>query len=233
MGEQQISLEELLGGSEVKPEQAPKEEEVPEEDKIKILSIEEIEKEWPNWDENERKRCCQYQLLTYDFLKKHINEVDWPAVSINPRTLGGEDVFKILDGFPTKISWASMCINPKPIADTILYNYRGKMLWSLVLAKQHLNIRFLIILSEVYRKSKMPNSKEFWNAVSALEEIDDEYVDAYRRFINFKNLSGNPHITEKTIRKYLYKLDPKKLIQTGKVPEDIYAEHRKYFQNLG
>ncbi len=216
----------------LKEDAPPIEEEQKEEPKIKLLSIEEIEKEWPNWNKEQRLECCQYQKLTYDFIKKHEDEVNWPAISINPQTLGGEDVFKILDGFPSKISWSSMCINPKPISDTILYNYRSKMLWNIVLGKQHLNLRFLIILSEVYRKTKAPNAKEFWRAVSAIEDIDDEYVDAYKRFIDFHALSGNPHITEKTIKKYLFKLDPKKLMETVKIPPEILAENRRYFENV-
>ena len=199
--------------------------------KIKILSIEEIEKEWPNWNDEQRRECCTYQRLTLDFLKAHADEVYWPEVSINPQTMAGEEWYRILDKFPNKISWISICMNSKEKTPTFLFNYRYKMYWEFVLAQQHLNINLLIDLSEIYRKSRAKNTKNFWDAVSRYEKIDDEYVEAYKRFINFTELSKNPNITPETIDKFIYRLNPSILINCVKIPKELIIKYKDYFKN--
>lgn len=197
------------------------------DEKIKLMSIEEIETGWDSMTEDERNSVCAYQKLDTKFLTKHIKEVNWSLISINPATL----TFEILDKFPSKISWSSICFNPKPVSESLMYNYRARMHWYLLLSHQKLSPRFLVIMSEVYRKSRAKNGKDFWDAVCRYAEIDCDYVDAYKRFINFRELSMNPNITPKTIDKYIMKLDPSLLMKSIDIPADLLLKYRDYFKN--
>ena len=199
------------------------------ENNVKLLSMEEIEKEWPNWNNEQRIEACLYQKFSIEFLQKHSDEVYWPNISINAETMGQS--FEVWEKFQTKLSWSTICLR-KNIADNIVFNFRNKIIWTMLLQHQRLNIKLLICLSEVYRKSRAKNSKDFWKAVSRYEVIDDEYVDAYKRFIDFKELSQNKNITPETIKKYLLRLDAKLLMKTVEIPKEILLDHREYFSNL-
>ena len=196
---------------------------------IKILSMKEIEDNWSKWDEEQRRECCLYQKMSIEFLSSHSKEIDWPCVSINPQTMGQS--WEVWEKFHTRLSWTSICLN-KSLADNIIYNFRNKIVWNLLLSHQHLNIKLLIVLSEIYRKSRAKAAKDFWKAVSRYEKIDHEYVDAYKRFIDFEELSKNPNITPETIRKFLLRLNPKSLMKSVDIPKDILKEHIEYFSNL-
>ena len=52
-----------------------------EEKKIKILTEEEMDKNWKDLDHTE---CCLYQKMSLDFVKKHVKDIDWPSLSVNP-----------------------------------------------------------------------------------------------------------------------------------------------------
>lgn len=192
-----------------------------EEKKIKILTEEEMDKNWKNLDHTE---CCLYQKLSLDFVKKHVRDIDWSSLSVNPNL-----TTDIIDKYINKISWASISINEKPVSDTILYNYRTKIYWNLLMPHQILNMKVLVIISEAFRRSRAREaSRTFWKAVSRYQNIDFDYVDTYKRFLDFEAMSYNPYIDNETIDKFLVKMDANVLLKTRNLPKDLLQKHAKY-----
>jgi hypothetical protein len=196
-----------------------------------LMSEEEIESKWKDMTIGERNSIFAYQQLSLDFIHRHLkdmNELSWTMLSLNPKSL----TFEVLDKYPSKIDWVNMCKSSLPMTEGMMFHYRTKIKWELLLSHQKLNIKFLILMSEIYRKSRAKNKTEFWDAVSEYQEFDDVYVDAYKRFINFERLSKNRSLTPLTIRKYLMQLNPRSLMKAVKIPVDILKDNVSYFQNI-
>lgn len=189
---------------------------------IRRLNKETLEKQW---DELDHKECCLYQQMDASFIEKHINDIDWHCLSVNPFL-----TIEILDKFKNKISWESMCLNMKIISDTVIYNYKNKMVWQLLLPHQQLNTKLLVVLSEYYRTSRCKNRKMFWKSVSRYQKIDSDYVDTYKRYLDFKEMSYNLYITENIIERYLVKFDPAILMKTRKLSHDLIQRHISFFE---
>ena len=191
--------------------------------KIKVMTEEYMEEHLDelNWDE-----VCLYQKLSVDFIKKHIKHIDFNKLSVNPFI-----TFEILDTFSNKISWASISINGKGLSESMMYNYRNKLEWTLVLNHQQLALKFLIIMSEVMRKSRAKASKGFWRAVSRFQQVDATYVNAYKRYIDFTELSKNPYLTDDIIIKFLDRLDIPTLFKYQKLSKPILEKFQKEFRN--
>lgn len=196
-----------------------------EEKKIKVLTEKEMDEQWDSLDHRE---CCLYQKMSLNFVHDHLKDIDWPSLSVNPNL-----TTDIIDKYPSKISWSSISINPKPVSDTILYNYRTKIYWSLLLPHQQLDTKLLVVISESFRKARMrPVIKQFWKSVSRYQKFDHEYVDAYKRFLDFHEMSKNPYLDDETIEKYLLKFDAKTLLATRELSSQILSEHYNYFQSF-
>ena len=201
--------------------------EQPPQKMIKVMTPEELEKNWPTMTPEQKREVWQYQKVDLAFVTRHYNEVDWPSLSINPFI-----TVEILVNFEHRISWPSICINDKRIADEILVNFRHHMLWNVVLAKQYLDMKCLVVLSEIYRKSRDPKSKIFFKAVSRYQKIDHEYVEAYKRYIDWEELSCNKNITMQTIEKNIEKLNAKKLLSHVTIAPWVLKEHEDYFRTF-
>jgi hypothetical protein len=194
------------------------------DNKIKILNEKELTEQW---NELNHTICCLYQKMSVKFINEHIDDIDWPSLSVNPNL-----TIEIIDAFPNKISWASICINKKTVSDVILYNYRTKILWGVLLPHQQLNLKLLVVLSEAFRKSRSKVAKMFWKAVSRYQKFDVDYVDTYKRFLDYNDMSYNPYLDDKTIEKYLMKLDAKILLKTRDLSDDILKKHIDYFKSF-
>ena len=194
----------------------------------RAYSEEELESAWDNMTKVERDNVALYQPLTINFLEKHKAEINWTNVTLNTNTL----TYEVLDKFTNKISWPTICLAPHNLQEGFLYNYRHKIIWTAVLSHQRLELEFLIRMSELYRKSRAKNQRDFWDAVSRYEKIDFEYVDAYKRFINFRLLSHNPNIDAKTIDKFIGKLDITTLWKSVTIPKEVLEKHRDKFDKV-
>lgn len=190
---------------------------------IKILSEEEM---YRDWDKLDHKECCQYQAMSVQFIKDHIDDIDWNMLSINKHL-----TFGILEEFTNKINWVNLCMYNSKLADNVIYHFRTKMVWQLLLSHMQLNLQLLIVLSEIYRKSKAKNRNMFWKAVSRYQKFDYEYVDAYKKFIDFKELSNNPNIDEQTIEDHLMKMDVGALLANKELSPEFLARHRAYLNS--
>ena len=169
--------------------------------------------------------------MDVDFIKRHEKDINFPLLSVN-KYLN----FGILDEFKDKISWVSICLNPKMLTDSLIYNYRGNMLWDLVLKNQQLDLQLLIVLSEIYKRIKTSPSKEnredFWKAISRYQNLPIEYIDSYKKYINFEYLSANKYLTGAIIDKYIFKLNPSVLLRSINIPEWIMLKHKDYFTSV-
>ena len=194
----------------------------------RAYSEEELESAWENMTKEERDNVSLYQPLTINFLEKHKAEINWTNVALNTNTL----TYEVLDKFSNKISWPTICLAPHNLQEGFLYHYRHKIIWTAVLSHQRLELEFLIRMSELYRKSRAKNQRDFWDAVSRYEKIDCEYVDAYKRFINFRLLSHNPNLDGETIDKFINKLDLNAVYKAVEVPKEILAKHKAKFEKV-
>jgi len=198
-----------------------------ESEDIKLVPILSEKEMHEKWDELDHSECCLYQKMSLDFIHKHLKDIDWDLLSINKNLS-----FPVIDKYPSKINWINLCMSGNILSDTLIYNYRTKMVWNLLLARQHLDLKLLIVLSEVFKKSRAKNTKMFWKSVSRFEKIDDEYVDAYKRFINFQELSKNPNITMKTIDKYILDLDLNEVLKHVTLTPELVKKHYEYIHSF-
>lgn len=198
------------------------------EKKIKLLSIAEMDQFWDTLDHDE---CCLYQKMDVDFIKRHEEDINFALLSVNTHI-----TFGILDAFEDKISWASICLNPKTLTDSLIYNYRGKMIWDLVLKNQQLNLKLLVVLSEIYKRVKTSPSKEnrlnFWESVSRYQNLPIDYIDSYKKYINFEYLSSNKFLTGQIIDKYIFKLNPSILLRSINIPQWVLLKHKDFFTSV-
>jgi hypothetical protein len=177
-------------------------------------------------DELDRDEESLYQKMSVDFIRKYIKHINFHNLSVNPFI-----TFEILDAFSNKISWASISINGKMLSESLMFNYRNKLIWKLVLAHQQLQLKFLIIMSEVMRKSRAKAAKDFWDAVSRYQKVDVTYVSAYKRYINFAELGKNPYIDDAIIDKFIDKLDIPTLIVHQKLSKNILTKYSDQFRD--
>ena len=193
---------------------------------IKILSEDELEKKWREMSEEERNECCLYQHMSINFITKHQKTINFDLLSVNKFI-----TFDILDKFSSRINWVNISLNGKELSDVFIAHYANKIVWNLLLMHQQLNLKLLIYLSEKYRKnSKSKQAKMFWNSVSRYQAFDVEYVDAYKRYLNFNTMSVNPHIDNITIDKYVVNFNTELLMSTHTIPEDIIQKHFSLFR---
>ena len=188
---------------------------------VKLMTEEYMEE---HLDELNWKEVCLYQKLSVDFITRHLKQIDFPSLSVNPYI-----TFEILDKFSNKISWSSISLNGKALTKAVMYNYRNKLIWTLVLSHQQLDLEFLIHMSETMRKSRSKNAKEFWKAVSRYQDIDNTYIKYYRRYIDFKELSANIRISEDVIDKFFDVLDPQIIVKHRDLSKDLLTKYRKEF----
>ena len=185
-----------------------------------------MEKDWDTLDHDE---CCLYQIMTVDFIKKHINDIKFDLLSVNHNL-----TLDIIEEFKDKISWSSICINNKKLTDIFIYNYKEYLIWEMVLANQELNLQLLVVLSEIYRKKDTApaNRKSFWNAVSRYQPIDVDYATSYNRYLNFNAMSKNTKVDGPTLDKYLFKFNARVLLEYVQIPEWIMIKHKDYFMSF-
>ena len=192
------------------------------EKKIPILSEEYMDE---HWDELDHKEVSYYQKMSVDFITRHNQDIDFTALSTNPFI-----TFEILDKFSSRISWATISINGKMLSDTFLANYYNKLYWNLILSRQQLNLKLLITLSEIYRKSRANNKPDFWKAISRYQKFDADYVKSYKRFLDFSLISENPYLSEDVIDQFLAYLDIGKVLKTHTIPIHLMAKYRDIFE---
>ena len=143
--------------------------EVNNDKQIEILTEEYME---ANWDSLDKDEISLYQNMSIRFLLRHENDINWKLYSANPFI-----TMEAIEFFKDKISWINFCINGKLLTDTVIYNYRDKMEWNVLLNKQQLDLQLLICLSEIYRKDpEESTAKSFWKAVSRYQDFDLEYA---------------------------------------------------------
>ena len=218
-------MEEMIPGQKINNESNELEKEI-QEKRIKVLSIEEMEKNWNTLDHDE---CCLYQVLTVDFIKRHEKDIRFDLLSVNANL-----TLDIIEAFKDKISWTSICLNNKKLTDSFIYNYREYLNWEMVMANQKLNLQLLVVLSELYRKKETApsNRKSFWNAVSRYQKIVVDYATSYNRYLNFNLMSKNLDVDELTLDKYLFKFNTRVLLNTRTLPKWILLKHKDYFDTF-
>ena len=200
-------------------------EENKDEKLIKIMTESEIESKWNDMSKEERDECCLYQKLSIGFITKHQKSINFKLLSVNPNI-----TFEILDKFSTRISWVNISLNGKALSDTFIAHYANKIVWSLLLAHQQLNLKLLIFLSEKYRKNyRSKQAKRFWDAISRYQRFDIEYVEAYKRYLNFHLMSANPYIDEKIIDAYAVQLNPEILLRYHTLSKELMKKHLSLF----
>ena len=193
-----------------------------DENKIKMMTEEEMEANLDklNWDE-----VALYQKLSVDFITRHQKEIDFHKLSVNPFL-----TFEILDAFSNKISWPSISLNGKGLSESLMYNYRNKLEWTLVLSHQQLQLKFLINMSEVMRKSRAKAAKSFWKAISHYQKLNVTYVSAYKRYIDFHELAMNQYLDDEIIDKFIDKFELADLIKYQKLSNDILKKYGPQFK---
>lgn len=194
-------------------------------EKVKILTEEELATQWDLMTREDRIKACLYQKFSLAFVKDHVKEISWPHLSVNPNI-----TFEILDTFPRKISWKSICVNAKKLSDAFLYNYRLRLEWDIILCKQQLGAEILVRLAEAFRKSSLKSQKEkFWKAVSRFQEMDIPFIDAYKRYINMDLLSGNTMIGEEILQNYITELNYDILMQRTDLSKPFIVKNGNLF----
>ena len=229
-GVQQVSfsLKDIDKPKETNPfTSTPEPEEVESEtEMIPLYTMEYLDE---HWNELDHDLMWRSQRFTVDFLKKHMFEIDWGLLALNVYLN-----FEILDEFKNVFSWATVSLNidnyDVDFAEKIMYHYRNYIFWDIALSRTQLRLKHLIIMSELFRKSKSKAASKFWKAVSSYQKIDIEYVDAYKRFINFIRLTKNPYLTNDIIYKYADRLDIQTLVSARTIPDNILAKHENLFR---
>ena len=192
---------------------------------VKLMTENEIEAKWNDMTEEERNDCCLYQKLSVDFVTRHQKTINFKLLSINPNI-----TFEILDKFSNRISWVSISLNGKILSDTFIANYANKIVWSLLLSHQQLNLKLLVYLSEKYRKnSRSKQARRFWDAVSRYQRFEVDYVDVYKRYLNFNLMSANPYLNDEIIDEYAVQLNPEIVLRYHTLSEEVMRKHLSLF----
>ena len=200
----------------------PTENPQPEEKMIKILTEEEMEEKW---DELDKDEISKYQKMSPDFIEKHKDELNWTLLSTNPQSMN----FEVLDRFQNLISWTNISLNAKNMTDEFMYNYSSKLNWDMVFAQRVPNLTLRIRLAEKYRKTSAKNKGEFWSALSRWLELELSFIDIYKRYIDFHELTKNKHLTDEIIDKYIDELDLHTLVRVKRLSKVIL---QKYSEKL-
>lgn len=216
--EQETKVQEST--TEVENQQTLTEENVPQQSEqkmIKLMTEKFMEKHWNDLD---HKEVSLYQKMSVEFIAKHQSDIDFNLLSVNPFI-----TFGILDRFSSRINWYNISINPKGLTNSLLFNYRNKILWNMYLSHHQLELRLLLDLSEVFRKSRAKNAKLFWSAISRYQRLDRVYLFTYRRYINFKELSKNPYLTDDIIDEFILDYDIPTLLQYHTISPGLMQKH--------
>lgn len=183
-----------------------------------------------HWDELDKDEVSLYQPMSIRFLLKYADEINWKLYSVNSHI-----TMDAIEYFTDRISWVNFCINGKLLNESVIYNYRDHMIWSIVLNKQQLGLRLLIVLSELYRKNPTgEKEQDFWKAVSRYQDFDIEYAAEYGQYIDWKIASSNTLLNELVLQGFLQKLDLRQVISTRKLSEDfLYKNGNIIKEKLG
>lgn len=177
----------------------------PQEKMIKVMDESYMNKHWNELDHDE---VSLYQKMSAEFIARHQADINFDLLSVNPFI-----TFGILDRFSSRINWMNISLNPKGLTNSMLFNYRNKIYWNLYLSHHQLELRLLLDLSEVFRKSRARNSKSFFRSVSRYQRIESVYIFTYKRYIDFVELSKNPYLTEELIDTFILELDTATLVR--------------------
>lgn len=197
----------------------------PNDKEVKYLPVLSEKYMEEHWDELDHDKICMYEKMSTDFITRHQADINFRLLSINPNI-----TIEILDKFATRIDWMSICINGKFVSDVILYNYYNHIYWTILLAKQQLDLKLLIALCEKYRKSRAKNRDDFWKAISRYQDIDIEFVEIYKRYIKFNLLALNPYLTEDIMDKYVTEFNPKLLFTHHTLSKEFLEKYRSLFK---
>jgi hypothetical protein len=178
-----------------------------------------------NADKLDWVQVSMYQQMSLPFIIKHQKQINFRYLSMNPYL-----TFEILDKFSSKISWSMLSMNGRALSESMMFNYRNKVIWELILSHQQLRLEFLIHMSEVMRKSRAKTTKMFWRAISRFQKLNKVYIDTYKRYIDFNELSKNEHLTEDIMDAYFDKLDLKLLFSRHLLSNDFILRHGKAFK---
>lgn len=173
-----------------------------------------------HWNELDHKEVSLYQKMSVEFIAKHQADIDFNLLSVNQFI-----TFGILDRFSSRLNWMNISLNPKGLTNSMLFNYRNKIFWGLYLSHHQLELRLLLDLSEVFRKSRAKNAKVFWQGISRYQRLDSVYLYTYKRYIDFKELSKNPYLSEKVIDEFILDLDPTLLVQYHSFSPALLNKH--------
>lgn len=183
-----------------------------------------------NWDslsDDEKRAACSFIRFTPEFIEAHKKDIDFNILSANPNL-----TLQILDKFPNDINWMTISMNGHMLTDVLLYNYYNRLYWKLIMSRKSIELRLLIALSERYRRSKAKNKQEFWSSVSRYQPVDIDYVDIYKRYIDFTELSKNKYLTADIIEKFIKQLDHETIYKKHfyKLNKRFIADHIEKFR---
>lgn len=193
--------------------------------KVCILTPDELDEVWPTLTPAEKKEACLYQKFPIKFIKEHHDEIDFVNLSTNPSL-----TFDIMDTFANDLSWKTICLGEKKLSDTFLYNFRLRVDWDLVLRKQQLEAEILVHLAEAFRKSTAKEAKKnFWKALSRHQEMDVPFIEAYKRYLDFDEISRNPAIPEDVLQHVLPMLNLIVLLNRTDLSKDFIVRNLDFF----
>lgn len=194
--------------------EAPKE----EEQMLELMTEDYMEEHWAELD---KKEVSKYQLMSPGFIEKHKDELDWNLLSQNMLSL----TFEILDKYPDRINWINISLNAKSLSDSFLYNYSSKLQWDIVLSQRVPSLTLRIHLSEKYRKTNAKNKQDFWSSVSRYLALEPSYVEIYKRYIDFTELTRNKNLSDEVIDKFIDQLDLHTLVRIRKLSKGLLQKH--------
>lgn len=183
------------------------------------LSEDDLEKQWDNLDKD---MVAAYQKMSLTFIQKHENDIDFNILSINPFL-----TYEIIDKYLSKINWVNTCMNAVKLENGFIFNYRTKMVWNLLLTHQILDNLLLVQLASYYKTkgARCKNAKNFWTSVSRTQPLDCDFVEYFKRNINFEELSQNPYLSSDIVDKFINRLDIPLVLANIKIDENVVKKH--------
>lgn len=183
------------------------------------LSEEELEKQWDKLDKDVVSAC---QKMSLEFITKHERDIEFNLLSVNPYL-----TYDIIDKYLTKINWINLCMAGGQITNGFIFNYRTKMVWNLLLNHQILDNLLLVQLATYYKTkgARCKNAKMFWSAISRTQPLDADFIEYFKRNINFEELSQNKYLTSDIVDKYINRLDIPLVLANIKVDEEVIKKH--------
>ena len=86
----------------------------------------------------------------------------------------------------------------------------------------------LLVQLATYYKTKgarCKNAKMFWSAISRTQPLDADFIEYFKRNINFEELSQNKYLTSDIVDKYINRLDIPLVLANIKVDEEVIKKH--------